>query len=95
MSDITKLAVLVSGKGSNLQSIIDSINLGEISAKISLVISNVQSAYALTRAKKEDLNHAFLDHKKFSSRESKSSYLEKLKSIKNHIQRGDIYEMNF
>ena len=70
MSDITKLAVLVSGNGSNLQSIIDSINLGEISAKISLVISNVQSAYALTRAKKEDLNHAFLDHKKFSSRES-------------------------
>ena len=65
MSDITKLAVLVSGKGSNLQSIIDSINLGDISAKISLVISNVESAYALTRAKKENLNHAFLDHKKF------------------------------
>ena len=70
MSDITKLAVLVSGNGSNLQSIIDSINLGDISAKISLVISNVESAYALTRAKKENLNHAFLDHKKFSSRES-------------------------
>lgn len=70
MTDITKLAVLVSGNGSNLQSIIDSINLGDISAKISLVISNVESAYALTRAKKENLNHAFLDHKKFSSRES-------------------------
>ena len=70
MSDITKLAVLVSGNGSNLQSIIDSINLGEISAKISLVISNVENAYALTRAKKENLNHVFLDHKKFFSRES-------------------------
>ena len=70
MSDINKLAVLVSGNGSNLQSIIDSINVGEISAKISLVISNVENAYALTRAKKENLNHAFLDHKKFFSRES-------------------------
>ena len=31
----------------------------------------------------------------FSSRESKASYLEKIKHIKHHIQRGDIYEMNF
>ena len=41
------------------------------------------------------INEESLPKFKFSSRESKSSYLEKLKSIKNHIQRGDIYEMNF
>ena len=41
------------------------------------------------------INYESLPKFKFSSRESKSSYLEKLKSIKNHIQRGDIYEMNF
>ena len=48
MGDIKKLAVLVSGNGSNLQSIIDSINIGEINANISLVISNIETAYALT-----------------------------------------------
>jgi len=41
------------------------------------------------------INDESLPKFKFSTRESKSSYLEKLKSIKNHIQRGDIYEMNF
>ena len=41
------------------------------------------------------INDESLPKFKFFSRESKSSYLEKLKSIKNHIQRGDIYEMNF
>ena len=53
MGDIKKLAVLVSGNGSNLQSIIDSINIGEINANISLVISNIETAFALTRAKKK------------------------------------------
>ena len=56
MGDIKKLAVLVSGNGSNLQSIIDSINIGEINANISLVISNIETAFALTRAKQENLN---------------------------------------
>ena len=70
MGDIKKLAVLVSGNGSNLQSIIDSINIGNINADISLVISNIESAFALKRAKKENLKSAFLNHKNFSSRES-------------------------
>ena len=78
MSDIKKLAVLVSGNGSNLQSIIDSINIGEINANISLVISNIETAYALTRAKKENLNSAFLNHKNFSSRESFDQALSEL-----------------
>ena len=78
MGDIKKLAVLVSGNGSNLQSIIDSINIGEINANISLVISNIETAYALTRAKKENLNSAFLNHKNFSSRESFDRALSEL-----------------
>ena len=78
MGDIKKLAVLVSGNGSNLQSIIDSINIGEINASISLVISNIETAYALTRAKKENLNSAFLNHKNFSSRESFDQALSEL-----------------
>ena len=78
MGDIKKLAVLVSGNGSNLQSIIDSINIGDINANISLVISNIESAFALKRAKKENLNSAFLNHKNFSSRESFDQALSEL-----------------
>ena len=78
MGDIKKLAVLVSGNGSNLQSIIDSINIGEINADISLVISNIETAFALTRAKQENLNSAFLNHKNFSSRESFDQALSEL-----------------
>ena len=78
MGNIKKLAVLVSGNGSNLQSIIDSINIGEINANISLVISNIETAFALTRAKQENLNSAFLNHKNFSSRESFDQALSEL-----------------
>ncbi len=78
MGDIKKLAVLVSGNGSNLQSIIDAINIGEINANISLVISNIETAFALTRAKQENLNSAFLNHKNFSSRESFDQSLSEL-----------------
>ena len=78
MGDIKKLAVLVSGNGSNLQSIIDSINIGEINANISLVISNIETAFALTRAKQENLKSAFLNHKNFSSRESFDQALSEL-----------------
>ena len=78
MGDIKKLAVLVSGNGSNLQSIIDSINIGDINANISLVISNIETAFALKRAKKENLKSAFLNHKNFSSRESFDQALSEL-----------------
>lgn len=45
-----KLAVLVSGGGSNLQAIIDSIQSGMLHAEIALVVSDQQGAYALERA---------------------------------------------
>jgi phosphoribosylglycinamide formyltransferase-1 len=47
--------VLISGNGSNLQSIIDSIDTGQINASLSAVISNNADAYGLTRAN----NHGF------------------------------------
>jgi len=50
-----KLAVLVSGGGTNLQAIIDSINCGEINAKIVKVVSNKSGVYALERAKEADI----------------------------------------
>jgi len=57
-----KIAVLVSGRGSNLQAIIDSIERGYIKdAAVNLVISNNANAYALERARKHGINAVFLD----------------------------------
>ena len=68
-SEKFKLAVLVSGRGSNLQAIIDSIEKNNLAAEISLVLSNVPGAYALQRGKKHGLESIFLDPKSFSSRD--------------------------
>ncbi|WP_410507379.1 phosphoribosylglycinamide formyltransferase [Methanosarcina hadiensis] len=57
-----KIAVLVSGRGSNLQAIIDSIEKGYIkNAAVKVVISNKADAYALERAKKHGISGVFLD----------------------------------
>ncbi|HHV23048.1 MAG: phosphoribosylglycinamide formyltransferase [Methanosarcina sp.] len=57
-----KIAVLVSGNGSNLQAIIDSIEKGHIkNAAINVVISNKANAYALERAKNHGISTVFLD----------------------------------
>ena len=68
-SEKFKLAVLVSGRGSNLQAIIDSIEKNSMAAEISLIMSNVSDAYALQRGKKHGLESIFLDPKSFSSRD--------------------------
>jgi len=57
-----KIAVLVSGRGSNLQAIVDSIEKGYIkNAAINVVISNKANAYALERARKHGISTVFLD----------------------------------
>ena len=68
-SEKFKLAVLVSGRGSNLQAIIDSIEKNNLAAEIYLILSNVPDAYALQRGKKHRLESIFLDPKSFSSRD--------------------------
>ena len=68
-SEKFKLAVLVSGRGSNLQAIIDSIEKNSLAAEISLIMSNVSDAYALQRGKKHGLESIFLDPKSFSTRD--------------------------
>jgi len=65
-----KIVVLISGGGSNLQAIIDSIQAGKINAEISAVISNRADAFGLERAEKADIDNHVLDHTVFSSRES-------------------------
>jgi len=68
--------VLISGSGSNLQSLIDKSK--EINLEISCVISNNPDAYGLERAKKSNIETKILDHNEFSSRES---YDKSLKEI--------------
>ncbi|WP_461208889.1 phosphoribosylglycinamide formyltransferase [Desulfocurvus sp. DL9XJH121] len=64
-----KLAVLVSGGGSNLQSIIDRIADGALDAEIRLVLSNKPQAFGIERAKKHGLPTVALDHKAYATRE--------------------------
>ena len=45
------IGVLISGRGSNLQAIIDSVGRGEITGRIAVVISNKADAYGLERAR--------------------------------------------
>lgn len=64
-----KIAVLVSGGGTNLQAIIDSITDGRITdTKIEAVISNNPRAYALERAKKAGIEALCISPKSFESR---------------------------
>ena len=62
-----KLAVLVSGRGSNLQAIIDSIDREELDAHLSIVISNTKDAMALKRAEKHEIKTIFIDPSNYSS----------------------------
>ena len=56
-----RLGVLASGRGSNLQAIIDACEGGQIDAVIALVISDVAEAYALERGRRHGIEAAFID----------------------------------
>ncbi len=59
---VVKIAVLVSGRGSNLQTIINSIENGYLkNAEINVVISNKRDAYALERGRNQGISTVFLD----------------------------------
>lgn len=62
-----KIGVLISGGGTNLQSIIDNINNGNINGEIKLIISNRKEAYGLTRGKQADIESIYLDRKSFNN----------------------------
>jgi len=69
MSDFLKLGVLISGNGSNLQSIIDHIEKGSLKAIIKIVISNNSDAYGITRAKKHGIPVVVLKSGVFKNKE--------------------------
>lgn len=65
---MTRVVVLASGNGSNLQTIIDRTNSGELSIEIVAVISDQAQAFALHRAKSANIPAIFVNPKKFNSR---------------------------
>ena len=70
MTSKKKVAVLISGSGSNLQALIDATQQPDYPAEIALVISNKADAFGLERAKKAGIDTAVIDHKAFPDRES-------------------------
>ncbi len=67
---MTKIAILVSGGGTNLQAIIDEVeNKFITNAELSLVISNNKDAFALTRAEKAGIKAECISPKNFGSRQ--------------------------
>ncbi|MBI3014103.1 MAG: phosphoribosylglycinamide formyltransferase [Candidatus Tectomicrobia bacterium] len=62
------IAVLASGRGTNLQALIDATEAGKISARIVLVVSDVESAYALQRAARHGIETRVLRPKEFPDR---------------------------
>ncbi|WP_096701896.1 phosphoribosylglycinamide formyltransferase [Magnetospirillum sp. 15-1] len=72
-----KVGVLVSGRGSNLQALLDACADPSFPAEISLVISNVPGVYALERAEKAGVPTLTIPHKGFASREAFDAEMDK------------------
>ena len=65
-----KIAVLISGSGTNLQAIIDKCNSGLINGEVISVISNDPNAYGLERANKAGIETKIINHNNYDSREA-------------------------
>jgi len=63
-----RVGVLASGRGSNLQAIIDAIEAGTLTARIAVVVSNKQDAHALERARRHGMPGVFLDPAPYKAR---------------------------
>ena len=64
-----KIAVLISGNGSNLEALIDACKKDVIDGSIDIVISNNPDAYGIQRAKNHFINYKIIDNNRFETRE--------------------------
>ena len=64
-----RLAILVSGRGSNLQSLIDAKSAGDLPAELVGVISNRPRAFALERARLAGIPTQVINHKRYADRQ--------------------------
>jgi len=77
-----RVAVLASGRGSNLQAIIDAIEAGQLQARIVAVISNKKDAVALERDRNDGAPDIFVDPKPFAGRpDSREAYDQALLEV--------------
>jgi len=67
---LTKLGILISGRGSNMKSIVAACQAGEVPAEVVLVLSNKASAPGLEWAAERGLATAMVSHKDFTDREA-------------------------
>ena len=65
-----RIGVLISGRGSNLQAILDAVADGRLQAEIAVVISNKADAVGLDRARRAGIENLYLDHRDYDSRET-------------------------
>ena len=72
-----KIGVLISGRGSNLQALIDAIANGTLKAHIAIVISNKADAPGLDRARAARVETLVLDHRAFASRDDYDAAIER------------------
>lgn len=76
------LGVLISGRGSNLQAIVDAVEAKKIPAKVAVVISNKADAFGLERARRRNIPAVFIDPNNF---QDKNTYeLEIVKTLQQH-----------
>lgn len=64
-----RIGVLISGRGSNLQAIVDAIDAGRLDAYVALVISNVADATGLTRAREARIDALYLNPRDHATRD--------------------------
>jgi len=70
VSSSRRIGVLVSGRGSNLQALLDAAKAGTLGGEIVVVVCNIPGAYALERAAKAGVPSAVVDHKQYKDRAS-------------------------
>ncbi len=64
-----RIAVLASGRGTNLEAILEAVERGEIAGEVALVVSDQKEAQALQRAKRRGIKNLFMDPRDYGGRE--------------------------
>lgn len=78
----TRIAVLCSGGGTNLQAVIDAVKAGKINGEIVMVLANASKAYALERARQNGIEAVFVSKKKAGSTQAyNDQVLEQLNRV--------------
>lgn len=84
----TKLAILISGRGSNMRSIINSCKEDNFPAEVNLVISNNPNAPGIKFAQDNNIDIKVIDHNKYKNQPNSRKFFEE--AIHNHIIKYDI-----